>query len=214
MANFFLDHERLIKGAEELGLSLSADQLAKLDQYASILYKWNKTYNLTSIEDKDSVLNLHILDSLASVPVFNEYLSCGSRLLDVGSGGGLPGVPLAIMFPNCNITLVDTVGKKTAFLTQVALNLKLNNVQVIHNRVEKLNRLKYDVITSRAFSSLDNFVFLTRHLISANGHWIALKGQYPEEELVNLASDIKYHIIDINVPFLNQNRTIAILSNR
>lgn len=214
MTDFFLDQERLIRGVEELGLSLSADQLAKLDQYASILYKWNKTYNLTSIEDKESVLTLHILDSLASVPTFNKYLSSGSHLLDVGSGGGLPGIPLAIMFPHCNITLVDTVGKKTAFLTQVALNLKLNNVKVIHNRVEKLNGLKYDVISSRAFSSLDNFVFLTRNLINANGYWIALKGQYPEEELLNLASDIKYQVFDIKVPFLNQNRTIVILSNR
>ena len=118
------------------------------------------------------------------------------------------------MCPHCNITLVDTVGKKTAFLTQVALNLKLNNVKVIHNRVEKLNGLKYDVISSRAFSSLDNFVFLTRNLINANGYWIALKGQYPEEELLNLASDIKYQVLDIKVPFLNQNRTIVILYNR
>lgn len=212
MANF-LDRDRLFSGLDQLNLKLTDDQIYKIDHYSALLFKWNKTFNLTAITDKNEVLTHHILDSLATIPVFEKYLNRGASLLDVGSGGGLPGIPLAIMFPECKINLVDTVGKKTAFLTQVALTLKLSNVNVIHNRVEKIKESQFDLISSRAFSSLRLFIDLTKDLLKSDGYWIALKGQYPHSELSELKNAFSYQVQTISVPFLSEDRNIVIISN-
>ena len=207
----FLDLKKIIQGAEDLHLFLSDDQIYQIDTYAQMLFKWNKTFNLTSITDKDELLTHHILDSLATVPIFSNYLLPGKCLLDVGSGGGLPAIPLAIMFPDSFVSMIDTVGKKTAFLTQVGVHLKLKNVEVIHNRVEKLNNRLFDVISSRAFSSLSDFVHLSEHLLTDDGVWIALKGKNPEKELSNLNHSSHGKILNFSVPFLNEERNLVII---
>ena len=210
----FLNSKLFLEGLNKLSLDLSEDQKYKLDQYASLLYRWNKVFNLTSLNNKDDILTHHILDSLAVVSVFENYIKPGCRLLDVGSGGGLPGIPLAILFPECSVSLVDTVGKKAAFLTQVSLTLKLKNITVLHDRVENIKGQSYDLISSRAFASLTFFVEISDHLLKPGGYWLALKGQYPTEELSKIKKHLQYSVIPIEVPFLNENRNLVILWNR
>ncbi len=210
---FFLDQKRLQEGIKELNLSASDKQLQMLDKYSELLFKWNKTYNLTAITDKDDVLTHHILDSLSVVNVFKNYLVPNGSMLDVGSGGGLPAIPIAIMLPNCKVSMVETVGKKAAFLRQVTLNLKLTNVQVFHERVENLNHPPFDVISSRAFSSLKNFIDLSKHLLKEDGYWLALKGQKPDAELKEIKNVVSIVVQEVKVPFLNENRNIVIVRN-
>lgn len=210
MSNF-LDINQLMMGLNRLQLNINDYQIKQIDIYASMLYKWNKVYNLTSITNADEVLTHHIFDSLATVPVFKQYLYKGSSLLDVGSGGGLPAIPIAIIFPDCFVSMVDTVGKKTAFLTQVGVALKLKNLNIYHDRVEYLQSPHFDVISSRAFSSLSNFISLTEHLLKEGGTWIALKGQYPTEEIQGIGSQIKSVIIPISVPYLNEERNVVVM---
>lgn len=210
----FLNIDRLLSGLNQLNLDISDHQVAQLDAYASMLYKWNKTYNLTSITSVEDVLTHHILDSIATVPVFVDYLRDSSSLLDVGSGGGLPAIPLAIMFPHSFISMVDTVGKKAAFLTQVGVVLKLANIHVYHNRVEKLRGPIFDVISSRAFSSLSTFISLSDHLLKNNGTWIALKGQCPTNEIKNIETTFESKIVPLFVPYLNEERNIVVIKRK
>lgn len=179
--------QALRQGALALGLTLSEQQSQRLLDYQALLGKWNKVYNLTAVRDPSQMMTHHLLDSLAAVSAF----AGASQVLDVGAGGGLPGIVLAIWAaeaePQMRITLVDTVQKKTAFLTQVKAQLQLGNVSVLHARVEQLPvDQQYDVITSRAFAELKDFVDWSNHLLLAGGKFIALKGVMPQQEIERL----------------------------
>ncbi|MFD1259171.1 16S rRNA (guanine(527)-N(7))-methyltransferase RsmG [Entomomonas asaccharolytica] len=177
----------LKQGIKQLGLAITEQQQQLLLGYLELLAKWNKAYNLTAVRDINEMVSRHLLDSLSIVP----YIT-GKNWLDVGSGGGMPGIPLAIMFPDNDFTLLDSNGKKTRFLTQVVLELKLTNVQVVNQRAESFHvEQPFSGIVSRAFSSLADFVNLTKHLANQQTMWFAMKGVYPEEELQTLPSEFK-----------------------
>jgi len=175
----------LEQGVAALQLNLNPDQYNQLMSYLDLLIKWNGVYNLTSVRNPVDMVRQHLLDSLSAAFAFEQ----AKNVLDVGSGGGLPGIVLAIVFPDVKISLIDTVNKKTAFLKQVKAELGLNNVTVYTGRVEllKVDEL-FDVITSRAFSELANFVNWAGHLLAKGGKMIALKGQLPEHEIAVLPS--------------------------
>ena len=175
----------LEKGLQELNFHVDENQLKQLQAYVDMLMRWNKVYNLTSLKDKDDILRLHILDSLAVAPFVN-----GQNCLDVGSGGGFPGIPLAIIFPDRRFTLLDAIGKKTRFMQQAAIQIGLPNIRVVQARVESWSpEALFDVIISRAFSSIPNFVSLTSQHLSGQGSIYAMKGRYPEDELEELAPE-------------------------
>jgi 16S rRNA (guanine527-N7)-methyltransferase len=177
--------EELTLGARELGVDLTEAQHEKLLGYLALLIKWNKAYNLTAVRDPDEMVSRHLLDSLSVVPFIE-----GERQLDVGSGGGMPGVPLAILFPEMKVTCLDSNGKKTRFLTQVKLELKLDNLEVIHSRAEAFKpQVPFTGIISRAFSSLEDFTQWTRHMGDKETRWLAMKGLHPADELVALPAD-------------------------
>ncbi|WP_409521513.1 16S rRNA (guanine(527)-N(7))-methyltransferase RsmG [Pseudomonas sp.] len=177
----------LSQGARQLGVTLDAAQTQRLLGYLALLIKWNKAYNLTAVRDPDEMVSRHLLDSLSVVPFVAEG---GERWLDVGSGGGMPGIPLAILFPERHFTLLDSNGKKTRFLTQVKLELGLGNLDVVHGRVEAFKPPQpFDGICSRAFSALDDFANWTRHLGDAATRWLAMKGVHPDDELQALPDD-------------------------
>ena len=183
-----VDAEAIAGAASEFGLLLSASQSHALANYAALLQRWNKVHNLTAIETSSKLLTHHLLDSLAIVPEVQRVAAGRSlRVLDVGAGGGLPGIPLAIALPYMHVTLVDKVQKKIAFLTQAKLELALTNVDAVQSRVETLEtKLPFELITARAFASLATLVGLTRHLLAPNGWWCAMKGTLPSAELDEL----------------------------
>jgi len=173
----------LEEGVAALQLNLNPDQYNQLMSYLDLLIKWNGVYNLTSVRNPPDMVRQHLLDSLSAVFAFEH----AKNILDVGSGGGLPGIVLAIVYPSAKVALIDTVNKKTAFLKQVKAQLGLTNVTVYTGRVEQLQVLEpFDVITSRAFSELANFVNWAGHLLARGGQMIALKGQLPEHEIAVL----------------------------
>lgn len=185
----FRHAEELAQGAGELGVELSTRQQQQLLAYLALLIKWNKAYNLTAVRDPDEMVSRHLLDSLSLVPYVGE---AGDNWLDVGSGGGMPGIPLAILFPERRFTLLDSNGKKTRFLTQVKLELQLANLEVIHSRVEAFQPAQpFAGIVSRAFSSLDDFANWTRHLGDRHTQWLAMKGVHPDDELQALPADFR-----------------------
>jgi 16S rRNA (guanine527-N7)-methyltransferase len=202
--------DELASGAAALGVSLSAEQQRQLLAYLALLIKWNKAYNLTAVRDPDQMVSRHLLDSLSVLPFVAE---AGDNWLDVGSGGGMPGVPLAIMFADKHFSLLDSNGKKTRFLTQVKLELKLANLEVIHSRVEALQPARaFDGIVSRAFSSLADFANLTRHLGDKRTCWLAMKGLHPDDELQALPAD--FHLSNtqvLKVPGCQGQRHLLIL---
>ncbi|WP_415754003.1 16S rRNA (guanine(527)-N(7))-methyltransferase RsmG [Pseudomonas leptonychotis] len=202
--------EELREGAREMGVELSAEQHEQLLAYLALLIKWNKAYNLTAVRDPDEMVSRHLLDSLSVVPYVVE---AGDNWLDVGSGGGMPGIPLAILFPERQFTLLDSNGKKTRFLTQVKLELKLANLQVIHSRVEEFQpEQSFSGICSRAFSSLEDFSNWTRHLGDVNTQWLAMKGVHPDDELQALPADFSLtatHVL--KVPGCQGQRHLLIL---
>ena len=178
--------QQLKAGIAALGLTLPADAETRLLAYLALLDKWNRVYNLTAVRDVGRMVSHHLLDSLAAVPFF-----AGEAVLDVGSGGGLPGIPLAIARPGLRVTLIDSIAKKTAFLMQVKAELGLDNLNVVTGRVEDYRpETGFDVITSRAFSDLREFVTLTRHLLKPGGRWLAMKGVYPHEEIAALPGGV------------------------
>lgn len=199
----------LESGAKELGIFLNDEQLVKLVDYLFLLKKWNSAYNLTAIRDINSMLTHHLLDSLSVA----AFLSGCHEILDVGSGAGLPGLVLAIAYPDKNISVVDTVQKKTVFMNQVKMELALDNVTVHSGRVEKLSvGRKFDAIVSRAFSSLQDFVSLSCHLLEENGKFYAMKGLIPSDEIGNLDSAWKIDRIEpLKVPQLNAKRHLIII---
>ncbi|TDF83253.1 16S rRNA (guanine(527)-N(7))-methyltransferase RsmG [Pseudomonas sp. H9] len=179
--------EELSTGARQLGVELSEAQHAQLLAYLALLIKWNKAYNLTAVRNPDEMVSRHLLDSLSVMPFIHS-----ERWLDVGSGGGMPGIPLAILHPDKQVTVLDSNGKKTRFLTQVKLELKLDNLTVIHKRVEEFQPAQpFTGIVSRAFSSMENFTNWTRHLGDEQTQWLAMKGLHPADELVALPADFR-----------------------
>ena len=202
--------EELSQGALELGVALKTQQHEQLLAYLALLIKWNKAYNLTAVRDPNEMVSRHLLDSLSVVPFVAE---AGDNWLDVGSGGGMPGIPLAILFPERQFTLLDSNGKKTRFLTQVKLELKLANLQVIHSRVEEFApAVPFSGICSRAFSSLEDFSNWTRHLGDGNTQWLAMKGVHPDDELQALPADFRLtatHVL--KVPGCQGQRHLLIL---
>lgn len=196
----------LSTGLAELGTPLPAAAQQKLLAFRDLLLKWNKTYNLTALRDPAQAISHHLLDSLAILP----HVTDGS-LLDVGSGGGLPGIPLAIARPELAVSMVDTVQKKTTFLQQAVIELQLKNVTVHHARVEEMPG-QYAQISSRAFAEIPLFIQLTRHLLAPGGRWLAMKGVRPDAEIAALPADILVEaIIPLQVPGLDAERHLIIL---
>ena len=201
-------------GAQKLGLALSEQQFTQLMEFLSVLQKWNKVYNLTSVRDPQEMLTHHLLDSLAAVPPLQRYLEsmpAGQRekLLDVGSGGGLPGVVFAICCPQLDVSCVDTVAKKAAFINQAAATLKLPNLHGIHARVETLTT-QFDVVSCRAFASLIDFTTWSRATLADHAIWFAMKGKHPDEEIAVLRPDVEvFHVEQLQVPALDADRCIV-----
>ena len=207
-------------GLQALELSLDDEQVDMLLAYLTLIEKWNKVYNLTAVREPTEMLTHHLLDSLAVVgPLLRETDGRPVRLLDVGSGAGLPGVVIAIACPQIEVTCVDTVAKKAAFLRQVSAELGLVNLHGLHARVETLSRGRgeegYDVVTSRAFSSLSDFVQWSRSALQIGGMWMALKGKHPLEELLALPPSVEvFHVEPVAVPGLNADRCIVWMRER
>ena len=196
---------KLTAGADQLGLHLP---LEKILQYLHLLDKWNQAYNLTAIRDIDAMVTRHILDSLAILPWVK-----GSQLLDVGTGAGLPGIPLALARPDLQVVLLDSNGKKIRFLQEVKRVLSLVNVDIIQTRVENYHPSHgFDTVTSRAFSSLTDFINLTKDVLASEGIWLAMKGQCPQTELENLQQP--YRVEPYQVPSLEGERCCVIIENR
>ena len=200
---------------DALGVPLGDAQAQALLAYLALMQRWNATYNLTAVRDPAQMLTQHLADCLAVIGPLRRHLSSqGSaaksvRLLDVGSGGGLPGVVIAILNPNIDVTCVDTVGKKAAFVQQVAAELRLRNLHAVHSRVEEMKLAPFAVITSRAFASLPDFVRLTRKQLTTDGVWMAMKGKHPADEVTLLPLDIDlFHVEQITVPGLDAARCI------
>jgi 16S rRNA (guanine527-N7)-methyltransferase len=202
--------EALQKAAEALGLSLSDAESERLLAYQALILKWNRVYNLTAVRDPSDMLTHHLLDSLAVLPPLRRHLAGRpARLLDVGSGAGLPGVVLAAMESSLEVVCVDTVGKKASFIQQAAAELKLPNLASRHARVESLDLPAFDLITSRAFSSLADFVQLSRRLLKTGGVWMAMKGKHPQAEIDALPSDVTvFHVEQLVVPGLDAERCL------
>lgn len=200
--------QQLHAGIAALGLALPEGAEAKLLAYLALLEKWNRVYNLTAVRDAERMVSHHLLDSLAAVPYFQA-----ETVLDVGSGGGLPGIPLAIARPALTVTLIDSIAKKTAFLLQAKAELGLANLNVVTGRVEDYRpETGFDVITSRAFSDLKEFVSLTRHLLKPDGRWLAMKGLYPNEEIAALPDDVRVSADNaLAVPGLEASRHLIVL---
>ena len=199
---------QLSAGIAALGLTLPDGAEQKLLAHLALLDKWNRVYNLTAVRDAERMVSHHLLDSLAAVPYF-----LGESVLDVGSGGGLPGIPLAIARPDVQVTLIDSIAKKTAFLLQAKAELGLANLNVVTSRVEDFRpETGFDVITSRAFSDLKEFVTLSRHLLKPGGCWLAMKGLYPNEEIALLPAGVKVSADHpLVVPGLEASRHLIVL---
>ena len=206
---------QLEQGVQALKLELAPAQIDLLMSFMDLLQKWNKVYNLTSVRDPQEMLTHHLLDSLAAVPALLRHVSRlpveeGKRLplLDVGSGGGLPGVVFAICCPQIDVNCVDTVGKKAAFIQQAAASLRLPNLRGIHDRVENL-KTQYPVISCRAFASLVDFTTWSRKALADGGIWFAMKGKHPDEEIAALPADVKvFHVEPLQVPGLDAERCV------
>jgi len=200
----------LKSGAAELGLGLSDAQFEQLLGYLALIQKWNKVYNLTAVRDPQEMLTHHLLDSLTAVaPLLRHTGGQPTKVLDVGSGGGLPGIVLSICRPELDVSCVDTVGKKAAFIQQVAASLKLPNLRGIHARVESLTG-PFDVICCRAFASLPDFVSWSRGALAGQGVWMAMKGKHLQAEIDGLPNDVQvFHVEPLAVPGLDVERCMV-----
>lgn len=193
----------LSQGLQTLGIQASPEPFMA---YLALLQKWNKAYNLTAIRDPLDMITHHVLDSLAIA----RWIK-GPRLLDVGTGAGLPGIPLALVFPHLHVALLDSNGKKIRFLREVKRALKLDNVEIVQTRVESYRPSSgFDTVTSRAFSAIDHFIAGTHHLLSEQGIWLAMKGRYPEAELEALTHH--YRVEAYTVPGIAGDRCCVIIS--
>ncbi|HSV69508.1 MAG TPA: 16S rRNA (guanine(527)-N(7))-methyltransferase RsmG [Methylibium sp.] len=206
------DAERMLtEGAAALGLALEARQRQLLLDHLGLIARWNRVYNLTAVREPAQMLTQHLLDSLALVPPLRRHTGGDpAAVLDVGSGAGLPGVVLAIACPELAVSCVDTVAKKAGFLRQVGAELSLHGFQALHARVESLASRPWDVIVSRAFSSLVDFVELTEALLAPEGVWVAMKGRRPEDEIAALPERVEmFHVEPLQVPGLDAERCLV-----
>jgi 16S rRNA (guanine527-N7)-methyltransferase len=195
--------------AAQLGLELSAFQVDQLLAYLALLQKWNKVYNLTAVRDPAQMLSHHLVDSLSVIAPLQRH-GAPARLMDVGAGGGLPGVVIAICCPGTDVSCVDAVAKKATFIQQVAAELKLPNLHGVHSRVEQLKAEPFCVITSRAFASLVDFTGLTRQHLGEGAVWMAMKGQHPADEIAALPASVDvFHVEQLAVPGLDAQRCIV-----
>lgn len=198
---------KLTQGLQKAGIELPSEAQQKLLDYLDLLQKWNKVHNLTAVRDPDEMVTLHLLDSLSVLP----YIQ-GGRLLDVGSGAGLPGIPLAICRPELQVTVLDSSHKKASFMRQAKAELGISNLEVICGRVEAFKPPElFDQVISRAFSDLGEFMQLTRHLGKPNAQWLAMKGVYPFEELSQINSE-PVRVVPLQVPGLEAQRHLVFLS--
>lgn len=198
----------------ELGLAPSAAQTSALSHYLDLLQRWNATHNLTAVRDRADMLTQHLADCMAIIRPLQRRTEQG-RLLDVGSGGGLPGVVIATLLPGWDVTCVDAVAKKTAFVRQVAGALNLLNLHAAHSRVERLQAPPFDLITARAFASLADFTALTRKHLAPGGAWLAMKGRVPDDEMAALPPDVQvFHVEPLHVPGLNAHRCLVWMQPR
>lgn len=199
--------QRLCQGIDGLGLTLTEQQIELLLAYHAMLVKWNKAYNLTAVRDPLEMIDRHLIDSLSILPHIAD-----EALIDVGSGPGLPGIPVAICKPNINVTTMDSNGKKTRFQLQVKAQLKLDNLQVLHGRVESADIAPANQVISRAFASLNDMVSLCQQLCSDQGVFLAMKGLYPDDELQDLPAG--YQLKDchrLSVPGTEGERHLLII---
>ena len=197
--------EQVSQALSTLGLSLNPEPFVA---YLNLLHKWNQAYNLTAIRSFEDMITHHLLDSLAIMPWIQ-----GPRLLDVGTGAGLPGIPLAQAMPSLNVVLLDSHGKKIQFLREVKRTLSLSNVEIVQTRVETYHPSSgFDTVTSRAFSTLESFIHWTHHLISTEGIWLAMKGRYPDAELEAIQNP--YRVETYSVPGVIGERCCVIIDNK
>lgn len=200
--------EQLLQGVANLSLSVADPQIDTLLQFIRLITKWNKAYNLTAVRDPLDMVSLHLLDSLAILPHVKP-----DRIADIGTGAGLPGIPLAICMPDCHFTLVDSNSKKTRFVQQAVMELKLKNVEVLHSRVELLKpEILFSTVMSRAFASLNDILQLTEHLLADDGLLLAMKGQVPEQELAQLNPN--YNVISLKVPGVAAERCLICMEKQ
>ena len=206
--------DRILEAGATLGLKLSEQQAQLLADYLALIQKWTKVYNLTAVRDPEEMLTHHLFDSLSVIAPLQRQLteigkSEAARLLDVGSGAGLPGVVISICCPAVKVDCVDTVGKKAAFIQQVAVSLGLKNLRGLHARVESLTD-PYDVVSSRAFASLVDFTTWSRTAVGEGGVWMGMKGKHPVDELAALPASVAvFHVEQLVVPGLDAERCIV-----
>ena len=200
----------LEQGIQDAKLAISAETQHKLLGYLALMQKWNKVHNLTAVRDADEMVTLHLLDSLVVLPYVDA-----KNLLDVGSGAGLPGIPLALCLQDLQVTVIDSNSKKVSFMRQVKAELGITNLEVIGGRVEDIAPTRqFEIIISRAFSDLSLFISLTHHLLATDGKWLAMKGVYPEAELADLLAKtgvVASKVEVLNVPGLDAQRHLAFL---
>ena len=199
----------LAAGIASAGWAVSEAMQQKLLAYLALMQKWNKVHNLTAVRDPEEMVTLHLLDSLSVLP--HVQALSPTRLLDVGSGAGLPGIVLALCMPEMQVTTIDAVQKKASFMRQAKAELGIANLEVIAGRVEQHQPSQpYDLVISRAFSEIALFLKLTRHLIAANGHWLAMKGVNPVEELAAIEMP-EAQVVALHVPGLDAQRHLVTL---
>jgi 16S rRNA (guanine527-N7)-methyltransferase len=199
----------IAEGATAMGLELEGDAIAKLAAYLELVEKWNRVHNLTAVREPSQMVTLHLLDSLSIAP----HVATAATLLDVGTGAGLPGIPLAIARPSMRVTLLDSSHKKCAFLQQAKTELALANVEVVCDRVENWKpEQRFDVVVSRAFSDLVDFVEQAKHLVAPGGRLLAMKGVYPFEEIARMPATHRVaQVIELRVPRLEASRHVVLV---
>lgn len=202
-------HDRLDSGLKSLGMVLDVGKRDQLLQYIALLDKWNKVYNLTAVREPERMIGLHILDSLSVLP----HLRDCSTIIDVGTGGGLPGIPLAIANPALRVTMLDTIAKKTTFVRQAISDLGLRNANIVTGRVEDFQpAIKFDCVISRAFAELKDFIEGAGHLCAESGVMLAMKGVYPHDEIARFpAGFVTKQVIVLNVPGVEGQRHLVVI---
>ena len=201
--------ERIADAIASMGLALPGETLSRFTSYLQLLEKWNRVHNLTAVRETERMVVLHLLDSLSVLP----HIEAARTLIDVGTGGGLPGIPIALARPELKVTLLDSSSKKTSFLEQARAELALTNVDVVCARVEQWRpERSYDVVVSRAFADLGEFIEQAQHLVAPGGRMLAMKGVYPFEEIARMPSSHRVaQVVELLVPSLDAKRHLVML---